>query len=163
MARILSEASLLLTINYEVMFFRYLFLKNVESAFIPSCTCCWLINTLTFIWLLTVNWLFTGPSLWCDGAGALLNCFFLSFLFPYFSELCRSLDTEEEAILDNDGSTGHRKPPRKERKKLLSSYNSIFFLLLCLFILSTPESSLDRFDISIVCPSNTNLLSLIIN
>ncbi|XP_021904906.1 uncharacterized protein LOC110819888 isoform X2 [Carica papaya] len=40
------------------------------------------------------------------------------------AELCRSLDTEEEAILDNDGSTGHRKPPRKERKKLLSSYNT---------------------------------------
>ncbi|XP_012069409.1 uncharacterized protein LOC105631831 isoform X2 [Jatropha curcas] len=39
------------------------------------------------------------------------------------TELCRSLNSAEETILKRDGgSTGHRKPPRKERKKSLTSY-----------------------------------------
>ncbi|KAI9196291.1 hypothetical protein LWI28_022667 [Acer negundo] len=38
------------------------------------------------------------------------------------AELCRSLITTEESILDVHGGTGHRKPPRKERKKLLTAY-----------------------------------------
>ncbi|WRX19710.1 hypothetical protein QQP08_012197 [Theobroma cacao] len=37
-------------------------------------------------------------------------------------ELCRLLKTTEETILELDGSTGHRKPPRKERKKSLAAY-----------------------------------------
>ncbi|KAE8734263.1 Tubby-like F-box protein 3 isoform 1 [Hibiscus syriacus] len=38
------------------------------------------------------------------------------------AELCRSLKITEEIILELDGSTGHRKPPRKERKKSLAAY-----------------------------------------
>ncbi|XWS08652.1 hypothetical protein CRYUN_Cryun40dG0019900 [Craigia yunnanensis] len=38
------------------------------------------------------------------------------------AELCRSLKTTEETILELDGSTRHRKPPRKERKKSLAAY-----------------------------------------
>ncbi|XWS14007.1 hypothetical protein CRYUN_Cryun36dG0087300 [Craigia yunnanensis] len=38
------------------------------------------------------------------------------------AELCRSLKTTEESILELDGSTRHRKPPRKERKKSLAAY-----------------------------------------
>ncbi|KAK9288970.1 hypothetical protein L1049_017441 [Liquidambar formosana] len=38
------------------------------------------------------------------------------------AELCRSLSSTEEAVLEVDGGTGHKKPPRKERKKLLSAY-----------------------------------------
>lgn len=38
------------------------------------------------------------------------------------AELCRSLIATEESILDVHGGTGHRKPPRKERKKLLTAY-----------------------------------------
>ncbi|XVF38631.1 hypothetical protein REPUB_Repub20aG0118900 [Reevesia pubescens] len=38
------------------------------------------------------------------------------------AELCRSLKTTEETILELDGSTGHRKPPRKEKKKSLAAY-----------------------------------------
>ncbi|XVF28419.1 hypothetical protein REPUB_Repub15cG0027800 [Reevesia pubescens] len=38
------------------------------------------------------------------------------------AELCRSLKTTAETILELDGSTGHRKPPRKERKKSLAAY-----------------------------------------
>ncbi|XVF66290.1 hypothetical protein PTKIN_Ptkin10aG0023300 [Pterospermum kingtungense] len=38
------------------------------------------------------------------------------------AELCRSLKTTEGTILELDGSIGHRKPPRKERKKLLTAY-----------------------------------------
>ncbi|XWS53679.1 hypothetical protein CRYUN_Cryun10bG0021200 [Craigia yunnanensis] len=37
-------------------------------------------------------------------------------------ELCRSLKIKKETILELDGSTGHRKPPRKERKKSLAAY-----------------------------------------
>ncbi|XP_059454337.1 uncharacterized protein LOC132184637 isoform X2 [Corylus avellana] len=36
--------------------------------------------------------------------------------------LCRSLNSAEENILEVNGSTGSRKPPRKERKKLLTAY-----------------------------------------
>ncbi|XP_062176227.1 uncharacterized protein LOC133881304 isoform X2 [Alnus glutinosa] len=36
--------------------------------------------------------------------------------------LCRSLNSAEENILELDGSAGSRKPPRKERKKLLTAY-----------------------------------------
>ncbi|XVF62669.1 hypothetical protein PTKIN_Ptkin09bG0026800 [Pterospermum kingtungense] len=36
--------------------------------------------------------------------------------------LCRSLKTTEETVLELDGSTGHRKPPRKEKKKSLAAY-----------------------------------------
>ncbi|KAK7857745.1 hypothetical protein CFP56_015921 [Quercus suber] len=46
---------------------------------------------------------------------------FFFFLF-IFSELCRSLNCTEELILELNGSTGNRKPPRKERKKLLTAY-----------------------------------------
>ncbi|GMI64599.1 hypothetical protein HRI_000129200 [Hibiscus trionum] len=38
------------------------------------------------------------------------------------AELCRSLKITEEIILELDGGTGHRKPPRKERKKSLAAY-----------------------------------------
>ncbi|KAK8498335.1 hypothetical protein V6N13_116085 [Hibiscus sabdariffa] len=38
------------------------------------------------------------------------------------AELCRSLKITEEIILELDGSTGHRKPQRKERKKSLAAY-----------------------------------------
>ncbi|XP_022740770.1 uncharacterized protein LOC111292580 isoform X3 [Durio zibethinus] len=38
------------------------------------------------------------------------------------AELCRSLKTTEDTILELDVSTGHRKPPRKERKKSLAAY-----------------------------------------
>ncbi|KAH9683252.1 Sgf11 (transcriptional regulation protein) protein [Citrus sinensis] len=38
------------------------------------------------------------------------------------AELCRSLNATGEYILDVHGGTGHRKPPRKERKKLLTAY-----------------------------------------
>ncbi|KAH1091279.1 hypothetical protein J1N35_018536 [Gossypium stocksii] len=38
------------------------------------------------------------------------------------AELCRSLKITEEIILELDGNTGHRKPPRKERKKSLAAY-----------------------------------------
>ncbi|KAG8658788.1 hypothetical protein MANES_03G190800v8 [Manihot esculenta] len=38
------------------------------------------------------------------------------------AELCRSLNSTEETTLELDGSVGHRKPPRKERKKLLTAY-----------------------------------------
>jgi hypothetical protein len=48
---------------------------------------------------------------------------------PFFPDfvlgLCRSLNSAEENILELDGSTGSRKPPRKERKKLLTAYASI--------------------------------------
>ncbi|XP_057992198.1 uncharacterized protein LOC110647455 isoform X5 [Hevea brasiliensis] len=37
-------------------------------------------------------------------------------------ELCRSLNSAEETTLELDGNVGHRKPPRKERKKLLTSH-----------------------------------------
>lgn len=58
------------------------------------------------------------------GSGASLKvAFFL--LYIYFSELCRSLNCTEEVILELNGSTGNRKPPRKERKKLLTAYASI--------------------------------------
>lgn len=46
-------------------------------------------------------------------------------LFFFFPGLCRSLNSAEENILVLDGSTGSRKPPRKERKKLLTAYASI--------------------------------------
>ncbi|XVE82048.1 hypothetical protein DITRI_Ditri15bG0115300 [Diplodiscus trichospermus] len=38
------------------------------------------------------------------------------------AELCGLLKTTEETILELDGSAGHRKPPRKERKKSLAAY-----------------------------------------
>ncbi|XP_021656984.2 uncharacterized protein LOC110647455 isoform X2 [Hevea brasiliensis] len=38
------------------------------------------------------------------------------------AELCRSLNSAEETTLELDGNVGHRKPPRKERKKLLTSH-----------------------------------------
>ncbi|XP_021635667.2 uncharacterized protein LOC110631937 isoform X2 [Hevea brasiliensis] len=38
------------------------------------------------------------------------------------AELCRSLNSAEDSALELDGSVGHRKPPRKERKKLLTAY-----------------------------------------
>lgn len=54
---------------------------------------------------------------------------------PYFSELCRSLNFAEETTLELADSVGHRKPPKKERKKLSTSYISIlFFLFLSVFL-----------------------------
>ncbi|KAJ1414262.1 PapD-like superfamily [Sesbania bispinosa] len=38
--------------------------------------------------------------------------------FPAHAELCRSLKLTEQTSMELDGSTGNRKPPRKERKKL---------------------------------------------
>ncbi|CAB4262790.1 unnamed protein product [Prunus armeniaca] len=38
------------------------------------------------------------------------------------AELCRSLNAVQETTLEPDGSMGQRKPPRKEKKKLLSAY-----------------------------------------
>ncbi|OMO98393.1 hypothetical protein COLO4_13933 [Corchorus olitorius] len=53
------------------------------------------------------------------------------------AELCKSLKTTVKTILEPDGSTGHRKPPRKERKKSLAAYSSIlsshFFPLQCIW------------------------------
>ncbi|OMO53736.1 hypothetical protein CCACVL1_28398 [Corchorus capsularis] len=53
------------------------------------------------------------------------------------AELCKSLKTTVKTILEPDGSTGHRKPPRKERKKSLAAYSSIlsshFFRLQCIW------------------------------
>ncbi|XP_034198536.1 uncharacterized protein LOC117613982 isoform X4 [Prunus dulcis] len=37
-------------------------------------------------------------------------------------ELCRSLNAMQETTLEPDGSMGQRKPPRKEKKKLLTAY-----------------------------------------
>ncbi|XP_020221231.1 uncharacterized protein LOC109803941 isoform X3 [Cajanus cajan] len=41
--------------------------------------------------------------------------------FAAHAELCRSLKLTEHATLEPDGSTGNRKPPRKEKKKLATS------------------------------------------
>ncbi|KAL7178069.1 hypothetical protein ACSBR2_031260 [Camellia fascicularis] len=38
------------------------------------------------------------------------------------AELCKSLSPAEEIVAVLDGGTGHKKPPRKERKKLLTAY-----------------------------------------
>ncbi|KAF2311007.1 hypothetical protein GH714_019025 [Hevea brasiliensis] len=38
------------------------------------------------------------------------------------AELCRSFNSAEETTLELHGNVGHRKPPRKERKKLLTSH-----------------------------------------
>lgn len=38
------------------------------------------------------------------------------------AELCKSLSFAEEIVLEHDGGIGHKKPPRKERKKLLTAY-----------------------------------------
>ncbi|GMP76772.1 hypothetical protein CsSME_00033309 [Camellia sinensis var. sinensis] len=38
------------------------------------------------------------------------------------AELCKSLSPAEEIVAELDGGTGHKKPPRKERKKLLTAY-----------------------------------------
>ncbi|BBG93231.1 hypothetical protein Prudu_001177 [Prunus dulcis] len=38
------------------------------------------------------------------------------------AELCRSLNAMQETTLEPDGSMGQRKPPRKEKKKLLTAY-----------------------------------------
>uniref|UniRef100_A0A2P2KPY9 SAGA-associated factor 11 n=1 Tax=Rhizophora mucronata TaxID=61149 RepID=A0A2P2KPY9_RHIMU len=46
------------------------------------------------------------------------------------AEICRSLTSAGEMLLDTSGGIGHRRPPRKERKKLLSSYSSIQYSLL---------------------------------
>ncbi|XP_031247823.1 uncharacterized protein LOC116105564 isoform X1 [Pistacia vera] len=43
------------------------------------------------------------------------------------AELCRSLNATGEPMLDVYSGTGNRKPPRKERKKLLTAYASILF------------------------------------
>eukprot|EP00258_Populus_trichocarpa_P017840 XP_006380028.1 uncharacterized protein LOC7469084 isoform X3 [Populus trichocarpa] len=40
------------------------------------------------------------------------------------AELCRLLNSAEEMTLELDGGTGCRKPPRKERKKLLTAYSN---------------------------------------
>uniref|UniRef100_A0A2P2KPZ5 Uncharacterized protein MANES_03G190800 n=1 Tax=Rhizophora mucronata TaxID=61149 RepID=A0A2P2KPZ5_RHIMU len=40
------------------------------------------------------------------------------------AEICRSLTSAGEMLLDTSGGIGHRRPPRKERKKLLSSYSN---------------------------------------
>ncbi|KAI5572665.1 hypothetical protein BDE02_10G027900 [Populus trichocarpa] len=37
------------------------------------------------------------------------------------AELCRFLNSAEEMTLEPDGGTGRRKPPRKERKKLITA------------------------------------------
>ncbi|KAJ6911623.1 hypothetical protein NC652_022036 [Populus alba x Populus x berolinensis] len=46
------------------------------------------------------------------------------FLLVFFSEVCRLLNSAEEMTLELDGGTGCRKPPRKERKKLLTAYSN---------------------------------------
>ncbi|KAJ4722252.1 Sgf11 (Transcriptional regulation protein) protein [Melia azedarach] len=40
------------------------------------------------------------------------------------AEVCGSLNATGESVLDVHGGTGHRKPPRKERKKLLTAYSN---------------------------------------
>ncbi|XP_073268153.1 uncharacterized protein [Populus alba] len=40
------------------------------------------------------------------------------------AELCRFLNSAEEMTLEPDGGTGRRKPPRKERKKLITAYSN---------------------------------------
>ncbi|KAJ7980208.1 Sgf11 (Transcriptional regulation protein) protein [Quillaja saponaria] len=42
--------------------------------------------------------------------------------FVAHAELCRSLKCVEETVLELHGSTGNRKPPRKEKKKFLTSH-----------------------------------------
>ncbi|XP_027358853.1 uncharacterized protein LOC113867635 isoform X2 [Abrus precatorius] len=44
--------------------------------------------------------------------------------FAAHAELCRSLKLTEQTTLELDGSTGNRKPPRKEKKKLSNSYQA---------------------------------------
>ena len=65
-----------------------------------------------------------GYWFWCFTEGGFF-LFLFYFFFFIFSELCRSLNCTEEVILELNGSTGNRKPPRKERKKLLTAYASI--------------------------------------
>ncbi|KAF9677946.1 hypothetical protein SADUNF_Sadunf08G0160800 [Salix dunnii] len=43
------------------------------------------------------------------------------------AELCRLLNSTEEMTLELDGAIGCRKPPRKERKKLLTASSSILY------------------------------------
>ncbi|XP_057489220.1 uncharacterized protein LOC130775123 isoform X4 [Actinidia eriantha] len=39
------------------------------------------------------------------------------------AELCKSLSSVEEIVSELNGGTGNKKPPRKERKKLLTAYS----------------------------------------
>lgn len=45
------------------------------------------------------------------------------------TERCRSLNTSDDTVIELDGGAGHRKPPRKARKKLLPSQDSILLLI----------------------------------
>ncbi|XP_057489217.1 uncharacterized protein LOC130775123 isoform X1 [Actinidia eriantha] len=40
------------------------------------------------------------------------------------AELCKSLSSVEEIVSELNGGTGNKKPPRKERKKLLTAYSA---------------------------------------
>ncbi|KAK9139456.1 hypothetical protein Scep_009137 [Stephania cephalantha] len=44
--------------------------------------------------------------------------------YAVHAERCRSLSPREETILEVDGGTGHKKPPRKGRKKLQASHGN---------------------------------------
>ncbi|KAJ6981099.1 hypothetical protein NC653_024479 [Populus alba x Populus x berolinensis] len=51
------------------------------------------------------------------------------------AELCRFLNSAEEMTLEPDGGTGRRKPPRKERKKLITAYSNGFVTTLPLLLI----------------------------
>lgn len=42
-----------------------------------------------------------------------------------FAERCRTLNFSKDIILELDGGTGHKKPPRKGKKKLQTAHYSI--------------------------------------
>lgn len=45
-----------------------------------------------------------------------------------FSELCKSLYSTEDIVLEVNGGAAHKKRPRKERKKSLTASSSILYL-----------------------------------
>lgn len=45
---------------------------------------------------------------------------------PIFAERCKTLNFKEDIGLELDGGTGHKKPPRKGRKKSQTVRDSIF-------------------------------------
>lgn len=54
----------------------------------------------------------------------------MDLFVPISSELCRSLKYTEQTFLEIDASMGYRKPPRKEKKKLSSTFASILMIMI---------------------------------
>jgi hypothetical protein len=50
---------------------------------------------------------------------------FLSSYLVMEAERCRSVTAADDSVTEIDGNTNHKKPPRKARKKLLVSQDSI--------------------------------------